>query len=464
MKLFCFILLQVQSLYSNSLQSFVSDFQKNMHPEIQISVFVKKTSNDSTMFSYNSDLNLPPASTLKLLSTGLAFQKLGSQFRFKSNIILNGQINEGIFTGKIIIDTQSDPSFGSKRFNLNPEREIILALKNKDIKAVKGEIEIISDNNTFKVPLSWQIGDIGNYFGAFPMRFNFDENIVSYYFDAKNMEGQSADLVKTEPLASNWEIINQVKIGPRNSGDQVNVISIPGNNTIILIGTIPAGARSFKIKGANPTPVFTFKENLKSELLKNQISFNQEIPNDSLLSKFDTLTVLESPKLEDIITECNHKSVNFFADGLGVYLTELENSDFESFYRLKAKERDIDFSKTHLIDGSGLSASNLISTRNMCDFLQKLSTMSDFNSFLKTIPIVGKSGTVKYLDPRNKTNGKIYAKSGTISGVKNYSGYFFDDKNEIYSFAFYCSGINDTAQSDLRNFTKDFFSKLVEIK
>jgi D-alanyl-D-alanine carboxypeptidase/D-alanyl-D-alanine-endopeptidase (penicillin-binding protein 4) len=99
----------------------------------------------------------------------------------------------------------------------------------------------------------------------------------------------------------------------------------------------------------------------------------------------------------------------------------------------------------------------------MTSFLAKMHESTQFEVFLKTIPRVGMTGTVGYLDPSGLTKGRIYAKSGSISGTRNYAGYFLDEKKEIYSFCIFLNGFNDTAQLFSRQLLQNLMFKMIDL-
>jgi D-alanyl-D-alanine carboxypeptidase/D-alanyl-D-alanine-endopeptidase (penicillin-binding protein 4) len=55
--------------------------------------------------------------------------------------------------------------------------------------------------------------------------------------------------------------------------------------------------------------------------------------------------------------------------------------------------------------------------------------------FLASLPIAGKSGTISSLCKNQAGEGRIYAKSGTISKIKSYAGYVFSTSGKKIAFA-----------------------------
>ena len=95
-------------------------------------------------------------------------------------------------------------------------------------------------------------------------------------------------------------------------------------------------------------------------------------------------------------------------------------------------------------DGSGLSRLNAISADHFCELLIYMSKSKEFENFKSTLPIAGKTGTIKSLCRGGVGEGRIFAKSGTINKVKAYSGYVktVNGKDLVFSFTvnnYYCS-------------------------
>lgn len=238
MKLFCFIFLQITSINTQLNDLIASFLEKPSAQNINVSMSIREVENKNEVYAYQSKMALPPASTLKLLTTATALDALGPDFEFKTYIVINGNVKNGQLNGDLIIVPDGDPSFGAKRFNLLPAEQIIVFLKDKGIKAIKGKIIIQAEDDKI-VPNEWLVSDIGNYYGAFPRRFNYGENYYTVYFKAGENIGDSSTINQLRPFSSEWKITNKVRTGEAGSGDQVNIINMAPSNEIRLEGTVP---------------------------------------------------------------------------------------------------------------------------------------------------------------------------------------------------------------------------------
>ncbi len=85
------------------------------------------------------------------------------------------------------------------------------------------------------------------------------------------------------------------------------------------------------------------------------------------------------------------------------------------------------------VDGAGLSRYNLISPAAILDVLEKMQSKHGFEKTISLFPQAGKSGTLK---AASKNNLPIFAKSGSMGGVFNMSGYIISKKGNKMAFSF----------------------------
>ena len=67
-----------------------------------------------TLFARNAGLSLNPASTLKLYTTALAFEQLGPDHRFTTDVYRQGSLSNGTLTGNLILRGGGDPALSRR--------------------------------------------------------------------------------------------------------------------------------------------------------------------------------------------------------------------------------------------------------------------------------------------------------------------------------------------------------------
>ncbi len=456
MNLICAILLQL-NLFSAGINQFIKDFRSQPGREsVNISVSIRSLSSGQQIYDHFSEMNLPPASTLKLVTTATAFEYLSGKYRFETMIYSNGRVVNGKVMGDILLEGIGDPTFGSSRFKENPFEQVLRTLKENEIHSIEGNLKVLN-NATTAFPLGWLAGDIGNYYGAFSSDFNFGENLYTVYFNGGTKEGDPAGIASISPYDDSWKIRNEVKTGEAGSGDQVNILNLPFSNDIQMVGTVPLNARNFAVKGAVPNVNKIFTDSLYTFLTANGITVSRKLFPDNLQN--EELGSVISPDINEIARETNYKSVNIFADGLANFMWESGNKSYDEFLKQFWKEKGIDLGSHRFLDGSGLSPLNTLSCRSLTTLL---AAMKNNHEFIAGIPVVGRDGTVAGLG--KNTGGRISAKSGSITGTRNYAGYFTSLAGKKYAFSVYVNGFNDDQSRAVRVFLDEFFTKMLALK
>ena len=172
-------------------------------------------------------------------------------------------------------------------------------------------------------------------------------------------------------------------------------------------------------------------------VLKDPENEKQEKINYGAETKF--LFLEKSKSVKEIAYWSNFKSVNLFAEGLLNYIGFSQKNDGSTKASLIALEKfwtdKINFEGLVLKDGCGLSKENAISATHFCDLLKYLYASKNYSDFKSTLPIAGVSGTIKNLCKGQAGEGRIFAKSGTISKVKSYAGYVVSKSGKNLAFA-----------------------------
>lgn len=431
------------------------------------SVQVRNVKSGEIIIESNAQKNLVPASVMKAITTGVAFVRLGSQYRFKTEFYYDGILGlDSVLHGNLIVKGYGDPTFGSHRWkSTNADSlflEIAQELKKNRINKIDGAI--IADISSFdihQVSPSWQWGDIGNHYGAGASALNFNENIYQVFFKPGSLVGNKATIDSILPALNNVKIQNNVKTGPPRSGDNVNIYADHFSGNCQMEGTVPMDSKSFIVKGAIPQPEIAFINHLNNALQSfgiqtsgklSKISYSSEIDTTKLQTLFHTIY---SPSLQSIVNITNKNSHNTFAEAIfkAIGWNRFSMGSFDtgsSVVTSFLKQQKLDLEGIEIRDGSGLSRNNLISADFLCTFFNFMYTQKCFNIYYETLSEAGESGTLRRLFQKQKTKVNIRAKSGTMNGIRSYGGYATNKKGELLSFAIIINHFS-TKSSDIRN-------------
>lgn len=415
---------------------------------------VQAVATGQKVVGFQSRKSLQPASTMKLLTTATAMVALGDSFRFETTLRYDGRIVENTLVGNLYVVGSGDPSLGSWRFKNKPSEEQIVnqmaaKIKELGIRSVQGRLviddQLFGDNPT---PDTWTWGDMGNYYGAPVYGLNFHENSFTVTF-RPGKQGEDAKILRVSPALPGVEILNKVITDAPGTGDQVVIFSKPHDEQVVIEGFVPAGVAEFSVRGAIPHPAMCLGVALRKRLSELGVQLNEE-PTTSLALRRkgqsysppsgNTLLYFTSPTLVELAQQTNFQSINLYAEALFRAVAMRLGMGDSHTAALKAmrqvwQSKGLTLAGFNPKDGSGLSTVASLTTENLSDILAVLAREPVFGAFLTTIPVLGESGTVRNLGRGTKAAGKIYAKSGSIEGVRAYAGYFRSQAGEWMCFS-----------------------------
>lgn len=423
----------------------------------KISVLAIDVKTGDTVLQWNPNAAFATASTTKLFTTALAYELLGPSYQFQTDVYADAPIVDGSIEGNLWVKGGGDVSLGSKFFNaeglemevLNRWADTLLA---KGLKVVKGDVIIDgSDFGYTGAPFGWSVADLGNYYGAFPAGINWCDNILKYYF-ATGKQGTKAKLISTYPKQSQLNFTSRI-VSARIKGDQSNIYGKPYDYNRSASGRLPAYKSSYMVKGSIPDPELNFGEVFKNVLTSKGIILSKEVKTMRLAKlnqpDYDGMPRLITEKgrsVDEIATWTNQRSVNFFAEGLlnGVGYKVIGDGSNPAALNIAYAYwgTKIDTSGLRIYDGSGLSRENRISASHFCSLLTYMYRSPNFKPYFASLPTAGVSGTIRDLCNDQMGEGKICAKSGSMTGIKSYAGYIHSLSGRDFVFAMTVNGYN----------------------
>lgn len=418
-----------------SLTTYIVAEAQNALDNALVGYSVVDVKSNRVIAEQNGDMALVPASVTKVITTATVLDVIPAQKRFETLIEYNGKISNGTLYGKLIIKGCGDPTLASTHVNSSKEKvfsEIVSILNRNGISSVCGEI--VCDNSLFNFNGgrgAWLAEDLGNYFAAESYGFNFIDNQYSLYFNT-GAEGSNATITKCEPMMPELEFINRLEV-KGNDKDSAYITGMDFSKTRLLNGRIPCNQTGYVLKGSIPSPSDVFKREFRSYLIKNELWSESNVctPQNP---RNNSIGVIHSPQLQDIVKVTNVKSNNLYAETLlkwcglvrgGGATTERGINVINSFWA----DKGVDMSNCILFDGSGLSPKNRISPNCLSEVL---CISANNSAFRNSLPKVSAEGTVKNFMKESPIAQYLTLKSGSMQGVQCYAGYY-DDGNKCYA-------------------------------
>lgn len=444
--------------------------------------FMAITASGDTIALANEDLPMIPASTLKCITTGLALKELGPEYRFVTELSVRGKTDTlGALSGDIIITGSGDPTLASGQWaQTSPDTlfgKWTKAITNEGITSVLGCI--VADESRFtrepSVP-SWQLEDIGTYYGCGTSALTFACNTINIRFSPGTTEGDSVRILQLWPYTPWMRVSNKAKTSAAASGTSIDMETSSLMPYARFTGHMAINARPAVKQYANKYPALTcacaFNAHLYSLGLQSddKAYYSTESLYDIRTgAPVRTICRTYSPPLNEIVRFTNTKSDNLCAEALfrKISLEGCGKSDYASATKYVTEllcAENIGKNEITIKDGSGLSRNNLITPSAMCRFLKMMHTQECFSQYLESLPYPGmKSSTVESLlkdIPRDKAS-KIRLKSGSMSGILCYAGYI-KGSTEADTVIF-CIMVNNSTRkiSTVRKSLEEFIKSLL---
>jgi serine-type D-Ala-D-Ala carboxypeptidase/endopeptidase (penicillin-binding protein 4) len=403
-----------------------------------LSLYVVDGKTGKVIFDKNAQVGLAPASCQKVVTSTSAFELLGKGYQYKTDLAMDGEIKNGVLSGNIYLIGYGDPTLGSWRWKNTNEKTVlnnfVAAIEKKGIKEINGNVfgydRKWESNNT---PRGWIWEDIGNYYGAGASSLNWRENQYDIILKAGEKLGDKATIEKIIPRLENEGLYCEVITAKKGSGDNAFIYLPPYAMSGYVRGTIPLGENNFTISGAMPNAAeqltLTFVNELKSKNINGVLfagSYNgMEVEKKDLPVQATTIFTIISPPLDSINYWFLKKSINLYGEAF-VKTIAYEKLKFGStdsgiaIIKNFWQKKGIEPSALNIIDGSGLSPANRVTTNALVSVLQYAKQQPWFPSFYFALP---------------EMNG-IKMKDGYISGVRSYTGYVKSKTGNEYIFSF----------------------------
>jgi D-alanyl-D-alanine carboxypeptidase/D-alanyl-D-alanine-endopeptidase (penicillin-binding protein 4) len=398
-----------------------------------VSLTVLDAKTGVTVFAANPNIGLATASTLKTITSITAFNILGKDFQYQTQFGYSGTIAaDGTLNGDLIIKGAGDPTLGSWRYAGHHENDIltqlVAAIQKAGIKKINGHV--VGDDSIFgtqSVPNGWIWMDVGNYYGAGTSGLCWREN----QFDIKLKTGPvntPIGVLRTVPstpyLAYKSELLN----APSGTGDDAYGYLPVGNKLMYLRGNYAEDQEKKSISVAIPDPAFDAAYRLTDTLKRLGFAIAGEPESvltlntaGQLIPTISTnLATIASPQLSKIVYWLNQKSINLYAEQLLKTIAWKSGKQPSTDNGVEVeqnfwKARGIDPNSLNVVDGSGLSPGDRVTTMTMASILRSAKGTDWYPDFYESLPVYN--------------NMKM--KSGSILNVLTYAGYQTHNGREL---------------------------------
>ncbi|WP_345240558.1 D-alanyl-D-alanine carboxypeptidase/D-alanyl-D-alanine endopeptidase [Pontibacillus salipaludis] len=421
-------------------------------------VSVRSAETGEVMYEYNEDLRLKPASNMKLLTAAAALDTLGSEHRFSTEVLADGEMKGGKLHGDLYLKGKGDPTLMKEDFE-----EMAQSLNEAGVREVKGDViadDTWYDDVRLSEDISWN--DETNYYAAQVSALTAAPNedydagtviVAAYPADEK---GEKAE-VQVTPKTDYIEIVNRTETVGADEEKDISIVREHGTNQIVVEGTIPVdGSRSrswVAVSEPSGLALDLFHQALMDEgiKVKGEKQLNGETPDSAKL-----LVSKESMPLKELLIPFMKLSNNGHAEVLVKEMGKVTHGEGSWEEGLNVVEDylsgiGVDADTMRLRDGSGMSHVNMVPANEISDLLYKVKNEEWFNEYLTSLPVAGdddrfEGGTLRYRMDDTLAEGNVQAKTGSLTGVTSLSGYVTAENGEELIFSIILNNYLDSAQ------------------
>ena len=412
--------------------------------------YVVEAESGKPISAIDIDRGMIPASVMKVVTTGTALSLLGPNYHYSTSLQYDGTIDQSSKTlnGNIYIRGGGDPSLGSEAFGGGVDKVIegwAIAIKNLGIDSIAGCV--IGDAECFErdpVPGGWAWEDMNSDYGAAPCGLNIRENM----YDLQLTPTGSGVSIKTSPFIPGMKLYNQVAKNPGIAKSYAYVTGAPYQFERTALGEIGAYT---EVRSPIPDPALFCAQRLKQSLSGYGIGLRDSATTVRLMrlnylkseakEGRKSITGNGSASLSQLVYHTNQISQNFYAETILKTIGMREKGYGSSFGGVSSiysywRSKGVDLTGMCMVDGSGLSRNNTVTSHQLVDMLRIISKDSAvFPSFFRSLPVAGESGTIRKLADGTAAEGNVHAKSGTMSRIRAYAGYVYTRSGKLLCFA-----------------------------
>lgn len=401
-----------------------------------------------TLFMRDADEMLLPASTMKLYTAAMAFDRFGPAHQFRTDILRDGELGEdGTLTGDLYLKGAGDPSLGQRyrawHGGVAPMEAIADLVYATGVRRITGGV--IGDASAFenrRVPEGWRTRYLQAGYAARVSALSVNENIANVVVRAT---AQGATVSFDEPLID-IPIYSTVQVRPGQRGARISVWQDTTADRFRVTGWIGALSpeRTYRVVVEQPEQFAAAA--FRAALEKRGIVVEGGTGAATAPVTSQRLTAWASPPLAQLVVTMNGESNNHFAELLfrnaarsvsGVGSAEAANEALRSFLSERVGVRR---DAVYAADGSGLSTLDRVTARSMVQLLAYAGSAPWGQVFQATLPVAGRTETMRTRMQRTPAADNLRGKTGTTNDVTSLAGYVTTQDGEQLAFAFIYNG------------------------
>lgn len=453
---------------SNNAPATVAELRQRIqeltsHPRYQAAMWGIKILNLDThqlVFAQNAEKLFSPASNSKLYSMALALDRLGPDYRIRTSMFARAKPDaNGVLASDLLVYGRGDPTLTLKRNGGDIHRALqplVSALTNAGVRQIKGDL--IGDESFLHgdpYGAGWEWEDLQSYYGAEISSLTINDNTLQVIIKPGAEVGQPCR-ISFAPATDFLVVSNRTHSLPKGAKRSLSLHRSLGENVLYVSGGLAVDdAQAFTDDVTVHGPARLFVELLRETLQRAGLTVTGRVRSVNWLDRevepvdwslWKELAGLDSPPLSELLMEVMKPSQNLYTDLLlehvgmvqlkGTPLNAGETSEEAGIHALRAflAEVKIPRGEVSFNEGSGLSRNNLTTPNATTALLTFMNHHKYREAYYNALPIAGVDGTLRRRMKGTVAEGKLRAKTGTLSGANSLAGYVTTAAGEHLAF------------------------------
>jgi D-alanyl-D-alanine carboxypeptidase/D-alanyl-D-alanine-endopeptidase (penicillin-binding protein 4) len=434
-------------------------------------VCVQSLKSAETIYSWNPEKLLMPASNMKIVTLAAAAERLGWNYVYRTRVLAAGPIQGGVLAGDLVVVGSGDPSLRIADGSVDRVfGDWADQLKRRGVRTIDGRI--VGDDRAFEeqtLGFGWSWDDLAEDYAAGVGALQFNENAVRVNVAPGPAAGDLA-AISVEPPGGGIAVTSYVRTAPAGSATSLTVNRLPGHQQLEIRGSIAARTAAPAVLTVSvDNPTLFFVDALRRALIARGIDVRGAAVGS--VDNADTVdNVISGPAIQRATPIGSHDSepLSVLAQRLmkvsqnqyaETFLKTLSLAGGTASGRATAEEGRAAARKlfeawgidgTGLIqrDGSGLSRYDYVTAKALVVILSHVYHDERLRGpFEASLPRAASDGTLGNRLKGTAAEGRVRAKTGSMSNVRALSGYVTTRDSEELAFSIIANNFEGAAES-----------------
>ncbi len=447
---------------------------------------ISSVANGKVLYSLNPEKLFTPASNTKLFTTAAALALIGPDYKFRTTIETSGSLDKyGRLSGDLVLIGRGDPTLSGRQlpYTMRTQRDsdpvkvleqLADELALKGVKYIDGDV--VADDSYFafeRYGEGWSQDDLVWGDGAPVSALTINDNVLFVNILPADRAGERA-FVNVTPFADYYRIDNRIITTPPGAGRKIFINREPGSTVLTLWGNMPMDDQGANEALAIEDPAEFAAKLFRSLLERRGIAvYGRQRTHHTELASLSTFSVtaiapsrggddnqFRPLQINQPLVLASNDSKPLIED-VRVINKVSQNLHAEILLRLLGREKGtagtiegglevlrgflaqagVPSDQYLFYDGSGLSRQNLVTPHAVVQLLRYAAAQPWGNIYRGTFPVAGVDGSLSDRF-KNALQGRVYAKTGSLGGVKALSGYAKTNSSQQIAFSILSNNFN----------------------